>query len=93
MTYRTGNCHEDAFNKLTGFDTKYEWTLVHGMPIGTSGAAGKIGRYPHSWLEREHVAGHTLVWDPNTGGEYPAGFYYYAGKIVHEDCNPFTEFF
>jgi hypothetical protein len=88
---RTGNCHEDAFNKITGFGDKYEWTLVHGMPLGAGGAAKDVGRYPHSWLERDHVAGHTVVWDPNTGGEYPAGFYYAAGNIVVDDCIRYTK--
>jgi hypothetical protein len=92
MTHRTGNCFDDCFNKVTNpfNDDGFEWTMVHGMPLGAGGLAAKAGRYPHAWLERTGPHGEILVEDPNTRGTYPAEMYYRIGRIVAEDCIRYT---
>ena len=77
MIKRTGNCFDTAAKRQFDdrFLNKIDWTLVHGLPLGTGGEADGL-RYPHAWLERDDI-----VWDPNADMVVPRHLYYEAGSI------------
>jgi len=67
-----GNCFEDALNFLI---KNRDWTLVHGVPLGTGGNAKGL-RYGHAWLEKGAV-----VHDPSINKSFLKSEYYQIGDI------------
>jgi hypothetical protein len=56
---RTGDCFTTSAKMQQARHP--DWTLVHGIPLGRSGAAKEV-RFPHAWLQNPEG---TIVFDPN----------------------------
>lgn len=72
---RKGNCFEDSVNKLIQMRDPRAM-VVHGLPMGQGGEAGKYGRYPHSWVELDG-----MVWESSIDDWLPAYRFYELGQI------------
>lgn len=79
--WRTGNCFDRSFQRQ---QEEPQWTLVHGVPLGTGGEAEGL-RYPHAWLELG-----PMCWDPNADLYVDEEAYYRLGSIDPQQCRRYS---
>ena len=84
MIKRTGDCFTQVCQRMLDdpFMFGHPLVAVHGLPTGTSGYAGKVGQYPHAWLEVE-FNGIEIVYDTVVGCQVFKDAYYQLGQIEY----------
>ena len=78
----TGHCFDEVAERMITdpFMFGKELVAVHGLPTGTSGEAGKVGVYPHAWLELKSGG---LVYDTVANITVHKDVYYRVGNIEY----------